>query len=75
MNDWNGNRVSGFLLISPNLSSCLFIDAFPGTNGNDLDGAFAEPIDDSTSSQSQTPIPFKLLFECFPTGRVVKYVG
>jgi hypothetical protein len=43
------------------------MDAFPRTSGNDCDGAYAEPIDDSTSSQSQTPISFKLLFECFPS--------
>jgi hypothetical protein len=57
------------------LSSRLFIDAFPRTNDNDFDRAYAEPIDDSTSSQSQTLISFKLLFECFPAGRVVEYVG
>jgi hypothetical protein len=57
------------------LSSRLFIDTFSRSNGNDFDGAYAEPVDDSTFSQSQTPISFKLLFECFPAAGVVEYVG
>ena len=31
-------------------------------------------IDDSTSSYSQTPVSFKLLFECFTAGWIVEYV-
>jgi hypothetical protein len=35
----------------------------------------ADSIDNSTSSNSQTPIPFKLFFECFAAGRIVEDVG
>jgi hypothetical protein len=61
-------------LTSMNFSRSFFVDAFPGADGHDFAFACCEPINDSTSSYSQTPISLKLLFECFPATRIVEDV-
>src|SRR5262249_36100934 len=59
-------RPSLLVLTSKKFSRSFFIDFFPGADGHNFDVACSEPIDDSSSSHSQTPISFKLLLSAFP---------
>jgi hypothetical protein len=66
---------SFLLLTSDDLSECVFVDGVPRPNRHYFDAAAsAGSIDDPTSSYGQTPVAFKLLFERFPTTRVLKDV-
>jgi hypothetical protein len=62
------------VLTSKNFSRSFFIDVFPRADSHDFDVACSEPIDDSSSSHSQTPISFKLLFECLSASWIFKNI-
>src|SRR5262245_22748823 len=67
-------RPSLLVLTSKNFSRSFFIDFFPGADGHDFDVACSEPIDDSSSSHSQTPISLKLLFERLSASWIFKNI-
>jgi len=61
---------SGFLLISEDLPSRVLVDAFSRPDRDDFDAA-AGPINDSTSSDTQTPVALKLFLERFSCRQVL----
>jgi hypothetical protein len=67
-------HISVLPLTSKNFSCSFPIDAFPRADGYDFDAPSGEPIDDSSSSDAQTPISLKFLFECFSTSGIVEDV-
>jgi len=70
----HGGDPSLLVLTSKNFSRSFFIDVFPRADGHDFDVACSEPIDDSSSSHSQTPISLKLLFERLSTSWIFKNI-
>jgi hypothetical protein len=62
-------------LISANLPGNLFIDVFSRADRDNLHSQTDEPINDSTSSHSQTAIALKRLFERLSARRLLEYVG